>query len=1028
MTPSERSHPDDHPRRQVGPFLRWLVRTKRFWLAVAIVVAYTIFGFLIAPGIVSNEIVGKIATLLGRQATLRDVDVNPYTLSTRIEGFGLQDSDGEVFVSFEELFVDFQVSSLFRRAFTFKIVRLVSPHAHVRLMPDEKPNFRDILDKLAARPAPPPSKKPQKPPRLLLQRLEVRDMRVAATNLAHPHPEKIAFTPVDLTLEDFTTIPNRDGTLSLAATGQGGGRWEWTGTVTFEPMHSSGTFAITGEKLPEIWNVIRNRVAWEIPSGNLDLRLHYAADIKPDSMTVAITDGTIQLDQFSFRAKGREPDLLALDSLRVSGVELRFPQQTVSVQRIGLAGLRATAWLDPARKVNWLALLEPPVLTPSGASKGRGAQSSNAGNSTGGAPGTGGAAVGQPPGSKLSPDWKVAVSEFAITRAAAHFTDSTVTPPFALELAPVDAVLRNIASTPGAKFDLEVNVGIAGKGTLALQGKAGALPPEADVHVQLAALPLTIFQPYVSAQTKLEFQSGDAGAEGRLIARTVEGAEQPEINFEGSVTSSSFLSQDARTHERFLAWKKLDLKGVVAGSRNVHIASVEASEPYGRIIVFQNRRTNIDEVFMIPPRDTTRTAAAAPPKPPPVPTQIGVVRLANGTADFADLSLILPFAAGIVDLNGEVSGLSSDELERADVRLDGGLNPAGAVHVRGKINPLSGDLYTDLKVQFQDFDMPALSPYSGQFLGRKVDRGKLMLDLQYQVAKRELVGQNKIILDQLELGEKVESPEATSLPVGLALALLKDRHGKIDLDLPVKGNLDDPKFSIWDAVFDVLRNIVIKLVTAPFSLLGRLVGWGGDSEEMSHVYFAPGLREIDPAEQEKVVKLAEALAERPQLRLEVRGCTNLETDAGAIRETKFTALADERARRDSGKYPPTLGVAGYAPRLFRDLYEEQFGRDALTELEQRFQVPKVDKDGKPDPEKTVLDEAAFYAEVRKALTDAQPVDPTELRALAQDRSTAVKSFLVQTGNVEETRIFLLEVDENAKFTDGRIQMDLQLGN
>jgi len=1020
MTPGEGSH--DRPRRRAGPFLHWLVRTKRFWLAVAIVVAYTIFGFLIAPGIVSDQIVGKIATVLGRQATVRDVDVNPYTLSARVEGFDLQDSDGEVFVSFEELFLDFQVSSLFRRAFTFKIVRLVSPHGHVRLMPDEKPNFRDILDKLAARPVPPPSEKPKKPPRILLQRLEVRDMRLAATNLAHPNPEKIAFTPVDLTLEDFTTIPNRDGTLSLAATGQGGGRWEWTGTVTFEPMHSSGTFAITGEKLPEIWNVIRNRVTWEIPSGELHLRLDYAVDIVPDSMTVAITGGTIHLDQFSFRAKGREPELLALDSLRVSGIELRFPQQTVSVQRIGFAGLRATAWLDPARKVNWLALLAPPVLTPSGAARAQGS------SSTAGAPGTGVAVSGQPPGSKLPPAWKVAVSEVDIAHASAHFTDSTVTPPFALELAPVDGVLRNLASTPGAKFDLEVSVGIAGKGTLALQGKAGALPLEADVHVHLAALPLTIFQPYLNGKTKLELRNGDVGVEGQLVARTVEGVERPDVKFEGSVTSSSFLSQDARTRERFLAWKKLDLKGVAAGSRKVRIQSIEASEPYGRIIVFENRRTNIDEVFMIPPRDTTRTAVATPPKPPPVPTQIGVVRLANGTADFADLSLILPFAAGIVDLNGEVSGLSSDELERADVKLDGGLNPAGAVHVRGKINPLSGDLYTDLAVQFQDFDMPALSPYSGQFLGRKVDRGKLRLDLKYQVAKRELVGENKIILDQLEFGEDVESPEATSLPVGLAVALLKDRQGKIDLDLPVKGNLDDPKFSIWDAVWDVLRNIVVKLVTAPFSLLGRLVGWGGDSDEMSHVYFAPGLHEIDPAEHEKVTKLAQALAERPQLRLEVRGCSNVETDSRAIREMRFTALADDRSARDPGKYPPTLGGAGYAPRLFRDLYDEQFGRDSREALEQHFQVPKIEKDGKPHPEDKVLDEAAFYAELRRVLTEAHAVDPTELRALAQDRSTAVKSFLVQTGNVVETRIFLLEVDENAKLTDGRIQMDLQLGS
>jgi len=168
------------------------------------------------------------------------------------------------------------------------------------------------------------------------------------------------------------------------------------------------------------------------------------------------------------------------------------------------------------------------------------------------------------------------------------------------------------------------------------------------------------------------------------------------------------------------------------------------------------------------------------------------------------------------------------------------------------------------------------------------------------------------------------------------------------------------------------------------------------------------------------------LAERPQLRLEVRGSSNPKLDAAAIREAKFVAIAEERSRRDPGKYPPTLGGAGFAPRLFRDLYTEQFGKEALQTLEQKCQVPKKDKGGKPHPKDTVLDEGTFYAQIRAELTAVQPVDAAELRALAQDRFTTIKNVLVRSGSVEEQRIFLLEIDENGATSDSLVRVDMKL--
>jgi len=322
--------------------------------------------------------------------------------------------------------------------------------------------------------------------------------------------------------------------------------------------------------------------------------------------------------------------------------------------------------------------------------------------------------------------------------------------------------------------------------------------------------------------------------------------------------------------------------------------------------------------------------------------------------------------------------------------------------------------------------LPALTPYSGQFIGREIDKGKMMLDLKYQVAEREILGENKIVIDQLELGKDIESPDATSLPVGLAIALLKNRDGVIDLDIPVKGNLDDPKFSIMDAVIDVLVNIATKAITAPFALLGKLVGFGGDGDELSYVDYAPGERSLPPSELEKVAKLGEALNERPELRLDVRGRVHPAEDAKAIRAQKFAALLTERIQKDPKKYTPSQGAA-YPVKSLRDLYVERFGKDAIKTLEERFQVPEIGKDGKPKDD-TVLDEPAFCAEIERVLTDLQPVPDTELDALALDRAMTIKETLVQTSAVDPTRIFFLDADDQGELKDAKIRLELKLSD
>lgn len=1045
-----------------------LLRRKRVWIPLAILLAYTLFGFLVLPGILRGQIVQGIRQNLKREAKLAKVRVNPLFLALTLEGFELQDPDGTPFVAFDRLHVDFQLSSLVRWALTFREFRLDGPRVHVRLMPDGQPNFMDLVPKEEGR-----------PPRLILGSLQIHSGSVTVTNLMAAEPEEATLAPIDLTLENFTTIPQKEGLYRIAATDQGNGAWQWTGDLTFEPMHSAGVLEISGSRLRRLWEIARNRVGFEIGEGQAGCRLQYEVDVRGDSLIARLHDSSLTLAGFTVREKGKEPDLLELDSLTVEGLEVRYPEQSASIARVLVAGTKVKAWLEPDSTLNWLSVLAPPggsTAAPAGARSPAPAPTGAApapsprtsGVPASGAPATAGpASSSRPSGAPASgtpvpapataspaPEWTVTLGELAVRDFALDFEDRTTEPAFAVSVAPVHLTVRNVSSRPGAAFDLATDITIAGKGRLGVSGTVAARPPALDLAVRLADLPLPIFQPYLNPLAKLQLVSGTLGVAGDVRFR--EGRSRPDVRFQGRVESRGFLTRDRIANERFLAWKSVEVNAIDFAPERVSVGSVRLTEPFAKLLIHRDRTTNVQDILGIAPVDSAAAVAAAPapagrekkggkpakPQPrasealatmqdqaaaaaPVVPVRIGTVEVVNGSADFADLSLILPFAASIEGLAGTVTGLSSDSAARAAVTLDGRVQPSGTAQVRGAINPLAEEVFLDLGVVFRGFNMPVLSPYAGQFLGREIDKGRMSLDLGYRLQGRHLVGENKIELDQLELGKKVESPEATRLPVGLAIAILKDKNGKIDLDVPVEGDIDDPKLRIGKVIWDFIMSLLKKVATAPFALLGGLLGGGGE-DQLSHVDFEAGLSAVPEDQKESLGRLAEALGKRPQLGLEVRGRSDRDADAAAIRKAKFESLAGERMAAEPKKYG---GGPGYPPRLLEDLYVERFGKKGLASLEERHEVPagELPQDHpqfKSGSKKRVVNQPAMHGAIRDTLTALQRADESDLLSLANARANAIKQRLVEQG-IEEARLYVVD-PEPGRIENGRIRIELTL--
>ena len=388
-------------------------------------------------------------------------------------------------------------------------------------------------------------------------------------------------------------------------------------------------------------------------------------------------------------------------------------------------------------------------------------------------------------------------------------------------------------------------------------------------------------------------------------------------------------------------------------------------------------------------------AAAAPPAQA-YPVRIDTVTMQGGTLDFSDHHLKTPFDTTFFNLGGRVSGLSSEASRAADVDLRGNLENHSPLAITGLINPLRGDLFLDLKIAFTDIELSPFTPYANTYLGYSIDKGKLNLDLAYKIDKKALTSQNKIFLDQFTFGKHVESDKATKLPVRLAIALLKDRKGEIHLNLPVVGQTDDPKFSVWGVILQILKNLLVKAATSPFALLGSLFGGG---EDFSAIPFAPGSDQLSKADQEKLLKLAQVLHDRPALNLEISGFVDRDKDAEGYRNElllkkmkgeKFRALV-KQGKNIEGQTQENIELAPQEESVYlKAVYAKE-----------KFPKPRnvlgIAKD-LPD------------SEMRKLIITHTVVGDNELQALARERAEAVRDFLLKNGKLPAERLFEKSAD------------------
>ncbi len=1037
---------------------------RKLLLVVVIVAAlvgiYAAFGYRTVPALVQSKAQEFVRENYGRELGIGEVRFDPFNLRLEIMDLALPDADGGLLLGFDRLLVDFELASLWERALVFSEVALDAPVVRAVIRPDGSMNLAD----LALPPDPEDvADEDEGVAAIWLQLLSISEGRLDFEDQARAVPFSQSYLPVTFTLRDFRTTPE-GGDFALSATGEHGGQLEWKGEFSLTPtVASTGEISLVEQSVTRVGELLGDALPFELTRGQLAFAATYELALG-DGVDLDLQLPSIELVDLGLRARGIDEEWVSIPTLAISDTSVQIPENSVAITRVLLQGLAAKAWLAEDGSISIERLFAPPeTQAPQRAAAETAGEDPQAQR-----PAT---VADQQPAAATSPEaeWTVSVAALEFSEASVQFEDRYIAPVTPFSFAPVNVKLTELSLDLSKPLPIELTATVNDHVPLKMQGTVTPDPLAADLGISLSDARMQILQPYILPLADVTIRDGRLQADGR-IRLLPPAADGPELAFDGDVSIRGFKSTDNALDEDFINYELLELSklGYSMAPDALNIDRVLLRKPYARVILSENQVLNI--AAALDPEGTAaavqqreaaaaaeeaeqqrledpayrkarkreekaragdRSVAAAAPAPQLVesgmPIRVREVRIENGQMNYSDFFIQPNFSADIKQLNGTVKGLSSDPNARAQIALEGKLGEFSPVTINGESQPFAFDRYTDIEMRFADIPLPVLNPYSGTFAGFNIASGMLTTELAYHIENRALDADHHIVIDQLEWGEATGSKKAVTLPIRFATSLLKDANGVIDLDIPVNGTLDDPEFRIGPIVWQIVRNLIVKVVSAPFKFLGSLFE---GAEEAKFVDFAPGDATLSPASAQSLQSLAQALVQKPALKLDVPIGTVAELDAPVLAERRYEAELQaelqKQARKKDKKKKADDAVPGY------DTLDAEQKIELLTALATRLDgTPPALPPEPPRPEGMSRREARAAAEaatvdyLEQQIKGSISASEADLEALGQARSEAVRAALLGGEQLDPGRVI---PNRNGKVSteSGQVRFELEI--
>lgn len=1074
-----------------------MATSKPVIVGVVLLLIYALSGFLLAPWLIRQQLPSLLDKHLGAQGSVSAVRINPFLLTLEATDLTITEKNGTPALQVGRVFVDFEASSLLRRAWTFRQIQIDRPVINAELDAKESLNLARLLKpaQTDAAPAAQPAAESTQLPGVLLQHFVISGGTFSFTDHTVRPAARAQFNPVNFEMHDVSTLPDHRGEHVLTARLTGGGSLQWQGKFSLTPIDSSGSITLKDAKLATPWQFVRDHLAIAEPAGSYELGLHYrlrygngALDLQADDLGLRMKDVAI------VQQKG-DAALAKLAMIAFEGGSFDLRKRSLAFKEVRIAGGAINVALDQDGKPDWAMLVRsapagttPPaaknaaatapwqvslpkvsigplalvvadhsrvkplhmtiasaqagfgiaatvgketqVIVDNGALKSSevrirsgddkeplitlttaeladgtfdlqqktaraGLLRLSGGNTqvvreADGSLNLAGAFAARRNKPPQDSSFSMSLDRAEIIDYAVAVTDRSFQPAVAYDLENVRVAASKIAVPFKNTSPVELTLQIKQGGALQAKGAVDLLLQTADVRFEATDVALAPIESVLKRHTTLTLASGKAGASGRV---TWNGKSNPAaIHYAGAAAITDVDLKTEGSGERLFSWQRLAASDIAFDSADnrLAIAQLSIAQPYARLIVTKDRSTNLAGIM----RPRAAPAAPAPDAGAPMAISLERVSVERGTMDFSDLSLVLPFATHIKALGGSASGLSSAPDSRASLKFEGRVEDYGLARAEGTIQPFAPKKFTDITVTFRNIALTPLSPYTATFAGRKIASGKLSLDLQYKLNNSQLAGENKVVLEQFTLGERVESPTAINLPLDLAIALLTDSDGKIDLTVPVSGNVDNPEFSYGHLVGQAIRTVITRIVTAPFRALAAL--FGGSTETLGDIVFDPGSARILPTEYEKLRRVAGGLQKRPQLKLMVQGLYHKENDSRALRTQAVRAdlAVREGLMLSKGEDPGPVGFdSAKTQRALENMLSERAGGNAVAQFVEAFRKTAGREVNRVNPVLAVIGrgagDRALYEATYQRLIELRELPASALAELATARADAI---------------------------------------
>ena len=696
-----------------------------------------------------------------------------------------------------------------------------------------------------------------------IHKIEVNDWGAILEDRTLPKPVRITVDDVTVSIENLANKKNSKAKIALALQINKTGTVKLEGSAGIDPL--SADIEVFSDKiaLKPFQPYVDTALKAQIASGTTSSKGRILYQGTDDAQHTKLQNGAFELKNFSLTEKGKDKVLVSIPSFSVQGISADVEARAIDVKHVKTAGARIESWIDPDGSFNLTSLLRPDSQKSkqkekSGATKPK-------------------PAAGSP--------WQATIHKIEVSKWGVAIEDRTLPKPARITIDDVTVGIENLANKKNSKAKVALALQINQAGTVKANGSAGIDPLSADIKVFSDKVALKSFQPYVDTAVKAQIASGTTSSKGRIIYQGQDG--QPQISYQGELSLDGLKIKDRIQNEEFISQKQIKANGIVLDihPNRLQVDDVLINKTDVQVTIDQNGKVNLVETFAPADQKSEKGKENLIEQlvnflllqvKGPMPMSIDLVKLDNFAVDFTDGSISPSFKTRLEITKSSMEGMSSDPSAQAEFKMEGNIDQSATINSAGQMNPLNAMQSAKLDFSLQGFKLTSVSPYSGKYVGYNIAEGALDLDLKYRVDGGKFSGDNIVIVDQLTLGDKVDSPDATKLPVKMGIALLKGPDGRISLEVPVEGDVKDPQFDFGKAVTSSLTGAVDNASKSPYAAIKDIDGFNG--QELRFIEFELGLPEFSGPAKKKLKALAKVLRKNSDLTLGIEGTADRQMD------------------------------------------------------------------------------------------------------------------------------------------------------